>query len=169
MRLTKEDKQAFVRAVMDDVPSVDYDEQVRTRLKEWGFSALPPILKAAASEFPDYFETRYIPTPIGCPGAFVICPPHLCGPCFERAVPEVWAELVVIGEKQIAQSKAHAELRSKVTALINSCTTLKQAQERLPEFAKYLPANRDGSFIANLPVANTLVDLQKAGWPKGGA
>lgn len=169
MRLTKEDKQAFVRAVMDDVPSVDYDEQVRARLKEWGFNALPQALKAVAKEFPDYFETRYIPTPAGCPGVFVICPPHLCGHHFERAVPEVWAELMVIGEKKMAQDKIHAELRSKVTALINGCTTLKQAQERLPEFAKYLPANRDGSFITNLPVANTLVDLQEAGWPKGGA
>lgn len=169
MRLTKEDKQAFVHAVMDDVPSVDYDEQVRARLEEWGFNALPQALKAVAKEFPDYFEIQYIPTPAGFPGVFVICPPHLCGHNFERAVPEVWAELMVIGEKKMAQDKIHAELRSKVTALINGCTTLKQAQERLPEFAKYLPANRDGSFITNLPVANTLVDLQNAGGPKGGA
>lgn len=169
MRLINADKQAFVAAVMDDVPSVDYDEQVRAMLKEWGFSALPYPLQAVAKEFSEYFEHRYIQTPAGCPGAYVICPPHHGGCQFERAAPEVWAKLVDLGKKNIEQNKTRSELNRKVTALINSCTTLKQAQERLPKFIKYLPADRDGSSTANLPVTNTLADLQKAGWPKGGA
>lgn len=29
MRLTNSDREAFVRAVMDDVPQVDYNEQIK--------------------------------------------------------------------------------------------------------------------------------------------
>ena len=35
MRLTKSDKQTFVDSVMNDVPSVDYNEQARKLCIEW--------------------------------------------------------------------------------------------------------------------------------------
>lgn len=88
MRLTKSDKEAFVRAVMDDVPMVDYDEHRHSAL--------------------------------------------LCQ--------RVFAE---------------------------TCSTLKTAKERLPEFEKYLPTERGTTGTINLPVANTVADLINAGWPKG--
>ena len=37
----------------------------------------------------------------------------------------------------------------------------------LPEFEKYLPAERDVTGTVNLPVANVLAELTNLGWPKG--
>ena len=66
-----------------------------------------------------------------------------------------------------AQKETVSKLRSEVKALIAACHTLKQARERLPEFAKYLPAERSPAPKQNpLMVANTVADLTKAGWPK---
>jgi len=44
---------------------------------------------------------------------------------------------------------------------------LKQAQERLPELVKYLPADREKTRVTNLPaVINPVAELTAAGWPK---
>lgn len=57
--------------------------------------------------------------------------------------------------------------RASVRSAIYGCSTLKQAKERLPEFEKYLPAERDGKYIPNLPaVANLVTEMMNAGWPK---
>lgn len=58
-------------------------------------------------------------------------------------------------------------LKAKLTAAIAACFTLKQAKERLPEFVKYLPTDRDSTGTSNLPaVANLVADLVQLGWPK---
>jgi len=169
MRLTKADKSAFVAAVMDDVPQVDYHEMVRKVVQQWCFDALPEKLKPLVKRYPDYFDMKYVCTPYGCPGVYCICPPELSHYKLENEHPDKWARLVKLGELHMAQASAHSEFRTKVQGLINTCTTLKQAQERLPEFVKYLPADRNPTALANLPVANTPADLQAAGWPKGEA
>lgn len=57
-------------------------------------------------------------------------------------------------------------LRKQLTAVIASCTTLKQAKEALPEFIKYLPKEPGSAIDRTLPVVGNLVaDLVKAGWP----
>ena len=167
MRLTKIDKDAFVRAVMDDVPQVDYDEQVRSLMNQWGFEALPAELQTMAKKYPKYFDSRYIYTPANCTGVQVVAPPDWAYRGFKEKEPEKYAQLVEIGQKAKEQTLARDALRSKVRGLIESCSTLKSARERLPEFEKYLPADRGGHGTTNLPVANTLADLVNAGWPKG--
>ena len=58
-------------------------------------------------------------------------------------------------------------LRKQLTAVIASCTTLKQAKKALPEFVKYLPEEPGSAIDRTLPVVGNLVaDLSKAGWPK---
>ena len=167
MRLTKTDKEAFVRAVMDDVPQVDYSEQVRSKLKAWGLESLPEEMRSLAKKYPDYFETRYISTPSSCPSVQIICDPDWSWGGFKAREPEKYAELVVIGELERGQQETREALRRKITGLINECSTLKTAQQRLPEFAKYLPAERDVTGTVNLPVANVLAELTNLGWPKG--
>lgn len=169
MRLTKDDKNAFVQAVMNDVPQVDYQELVRQKIQKWCFDALPADLQPAAKKYPEYFATSYIYTPIGCSAVYAICAPEHRGALFEGRFPAQWKELVALGAEYRAQSATLQALREKVTALISTCTTLKQAEERLPEFAKYLPTDRAPATTSNLPVANTLAELQAAGWPKGEA
>ena len=167
MRLTKTDKDAFVQAVMDDVPKVDYDEQVRSLMNKWGFEALPADLQPMVKKYPEYFDSHYIYTPANCTGVQVMAPPDWAYGGFKGKEPEKYAQLVEIGQKAKEQEIAHNALRSKVRGLIESCSTLKSARERLLEFEKYLPADRDGHGTTNLPVANTLADLVNAGWPKG--
>lgn len=168
MRLTKADRSAFVSAVMDDVPQVDYHEMVRKEVQQWGFNALPEELKPLVKQYPDYFNKRYIGTPYGCPGVYCICPSEFSYDELENS-PDKWAQLVELGKLHSAQASTRNELQTNVQGLIRTCTTLKQAQERLPEFIKYLSTDREPSALANLPVANTLADLQAAGWPKGEA
>ena len=58
-------------------------------------------------------------------------------------------------------------LRKQLTAVIDSCNTLKQAKAALPEFVKYLPGEPGNAIDRTLPVVGNLVaDLMKLGWPK---
>ena len=167
MRLTKSDKEAFVRAVMDDVPNVDYHEQVRSKLKAWGIESLPEEMRPLAKKYPDYFNAHYIGTPAYCPSVKTICDPNWSWSGFQEREPAKYAELVALGELEGEQQKTRDALRRKITGLINECSTLKTAQQRLPEFVKYLPAERDVTGTVNLPVANVLAELTNLGWPKG--
>lgn len=141
MRLIKSDKDAFVRAVMDDVPQIDYDEQMRSKCMAWAISIMPDKVRAVYNEFPQYFETKYVNTPRGCLGVHVPVLEYILD--LEKLAPDLWAELVEIGTLSIQQSQARYTLESKVRGLIETCSTLKKAQELLPEFVKYLPADRD--------------------------
>ncbi len=47
MRLTNTLRKAFVRAVLDDVPSTDYQEQARELLTRAAEENFPPALKRA--------------------------------------------------------------------------------------------------------------------------
>ena len=164
MRLTKHDREVFVRTVMDDVPQVDYVEQARSLFNKWAIEALPEDLRAAYEKHPDHFQHWYSHTPFGA--MYSVMPADWKGHGFGTVSPEKFSQMKQLAEKRDVQERALAALKSKVIGLIESCATLKIAKERLPEFEKYLPAERGVSTTANLPVANTLADLCAAGWPK---
>ena len=46
MRLTNTLREAFIRAVMDDVPSIDYAEQEQKVATAWAVSIMPPYVYA---------------------------------------------------------------------------------------------------------------------------
>lgn len=167
MRLTKADKDAFVAAVMDDVPKIDYDEKTRSLLKHWGLESLPEELRPMAVKYPDQFEKRYIRTPVNLPGVYVICRVDWVCDGFQNKEPMLYAQLVALSQEAKKQKATLDALRRKVTGMINTCSTLKAAKKLLPEFEKYLPADRDGTGVVDLPVANVLADLTDLGWPKG--
>lgn len=165
MRLTKSDKQAFVDSVMNDVPSVDYNEQARKLCIEWATNRLPQKVREVVQELPGWIENKYMQTPSGLDSVYVPALSSIHNTA--SAHPDIYEKLVALAELNSAQRKARQELRSKVEGSIETCTTLKQAKERFPEFVKYLPTERDGSFTANLPaIANLVSDLTAAGWPK---
>jgi hypothetical protein len=57
-------------------------------------------------------------------------------------------------------------VRDQLKAIVESCSTVKQLNDRLPEFKKYFPTVEKP--VANLPAtANLVADLTKLGWPKG--
>ncbi|MFA5388045.1 MAG: Nmad5 family putative nucleotide modification protein [Candidatus Paceibacterota bacterium] len=167
MRLTKTDKEAFVHAVMQDVPEVDYKDQARKKAHAALDAQLPKEVQAFVKKCPGWLneDFTHLPGNLG-----VVCAVRPLGgfrPYHIRdTMPELWEELKVLADVDTAQSSRRAALKSSVMGVINACNTLKQAKERLPEFEKYLPADRDGNVTAGLPVANVVADLVKLGWPK---
>lgn len=167
MRLTKTDKEAFVRAVMDDVPKHDFDEMAKLMVIDHFKKVLPKEIVAIVEDknLCDYIN-------IGCVGM-----PREINDFYTRYRPigfQGWGQLpddvkVRLDElstlKKDQNAKRHA-LESSVRGMIEPLTTLKAALAKLPEFAEYLPAERDPVVIAGLPVANVVVELNNAGWPK---
>lgn len=162
MKLTNDDRAAFVRAVMDDVPEVDYRERATKIILDDVVPRLPAKVIACWKDK----ETRGfivcnrgVHTPAG-----VVYAPPFEGPLSESAQ----KALGDLKKPHDLQVSGRRKLKSEVAALIKACSTLKQAQERLPEFAKYLPAERSPApSLSPLVAANTVADLTKAGWPKG--
>lgn len=163
MRLTKHDKDAFVRAVLDDVPYVDYSEQAQKLAMKHVISLLPGIVQQAYKENPEWIKTARVSLPNYLQAFY--------GPALEYVSygdfpDELKEQLAKLSDAAKEQSNTRKTLKDKVTGLINSVTTLKAALKNFPEFAKYLPADRDAAGTANLPAANVIADLTNAGWPK---
>lgn len=166
MNLNQFDRQAFVRAVMADVPMIDYQEQANAIAKAAMLNALPKEVLAAYKLHPELISHEQVHLPNGFTSVRVPCKSDNWR-ALERNHQEVWAELTTLVGKAREQSEAREGLKEKLTAAIGACRTLKQARERLPEFEKYLPTERGNTGTANLPVvANLVADLTKAGWPK---
>lgn len=169
MRLTKSDKEAFVRAVIDDVPQIDYDELTRELVMKTLVSKLPQPVLTAYKHDPSWIKVTHITMPYPLR--------YVRGPTLDDSYSEttsrkllgeeVFEQLVEYSEKKKEQEDRIDTLRAEVTGLINSCQTRKTALVKLPEFEKYLPADRESNGTANLPVANVVAGLVKAGWPKG--
>ena len=163
MNLNKYDREAFVRAVMDDVPSTDYVTQMRDLGAKTVIASLPPEVKGVLEKHPEYLERGGVVMP-GSGNLYMVRPnPRV----LRDGYPEVWAELVELESKNREQAARREALEAKLKAIIEGCRTLKQAKERLPEFEKYLPAERGVTGTTNLPVANLVAELIAAGWPKG--
>lgn len=168
MRLTKSDKAAFVNAVMDDIPYVKYNDIAHKMVKEWTLDQLPDDLKEPVKKYgSEQFTSRYLHLPRGLDNLYVFGPAWCCHNAIKTKNPKLWAELEELGLKAIEQTKAHRELHQKVEGMIETCTTLKAAKAKLPEFEKYLPAERLPASTAGVPACNVVADLTAAGWPKG--
>jgi hypothetical protein len=159
MRLTKYDKQAFVSSVMQDVPRIDYDEQAQAFITASVVASLPPKVREVYDDpkLRDYLDASWVSTP-GYLNSFC------ChgGANFEPT-PEFSRKLEEFSELKRDQTQARGKLEAKLQAAINSCSTLRQARERLPEFLAYLPKEEEP--LKNLPaVANLVVSLIDAGW-----
>ena len=163
MNLNKYDKEAFVNAVINDIPQVDYAEQIRKLTVDAAISHLPAVLVDAMKdpEVAEHIDKSYVyfgNMGMHVPGSNMYTALNQDKDFMEKMKP-----LEDAREAQAAQIEA---MRASIAGMINGCKTLKQAKERLPEFEKYLPAERDGTGVGNLPVANVVADLTKMGWPK---
>lgn len=162
MRLTKSDKDAFVLAVVQDIPKIDYQEQVRTLVYEDSIAQLPAKVQAIARDktLSHYLETgAYWRTSFGSIRVF-----EARGTSFALSK-ETQAKIDKLNELHIEQEERLSQARAKLRGAIEPCTTLKIALERLPEFETYLPKQQEKSIY--LPsIANLCADLSKLGWPK---
>ncbi|WP_334033402.1 Nmad5 family putative nucleotide modification protein [Burkholderia gladioli] len=168
MRLSTHHREAFVRAVMDDVPEIDFDEQARVLVQKWAHGCLPTKLRTLYREFGDYFrhEAVWLSGSLGN----VMCVTNTGSSDAAKRIkedPELYVKLNDLSRAKTKQADERRALRAKVTSAIGMCSTLKQAHERLPEFAKYLPAIEAATDRSVPVVANLVAELAAAGWPKG--
>ena len=167
MKLTNTIRDAFIRAALNDVPTVDYRGQAAKLIREDSISRLSPKIRALATNVEtEHFlrQETFYDTPAGL-GTITI----YCGRG-DRYKPgaEVLLKLRELGDKQKEQDTKLKSLRESLKAIAYSATTRKSLVEKLPEFEKYLPAD-EAKALRSLPVvANVVSDFVKAGWPKGG-
>lgn len=174
MRLTKDHKKAFVKAVMDDVPSIDYVEKVRELILADSIAQLPKGLQVFAKdpktadlinsgwktiERPRDKDNRWVGS-VGC---------TIKGNS-DNYAPSKKAQALLAEwlPKLTEQTDIRNKLERQLSTTIESCNTLKQAQEAFPELVKYLPSVAEKSLNLPAPVyKNVLLELAKAGFPKG--
>ena len=170
MRLTNTLRKAFVHAVMDDVPSVDYQEQARELMNKAAEQNLPDALKRAIALDPsirDWIESRFHHV-----GKYPLSGMFLLGT--REALDQLdkdealQQKLQVLSDALAEQNKCRSQLQEKMEGIAASCTTRKQLLEALPEFEQYLPEEIAASSRSVPALANLLADLTAAGWPKQG-
>ena len=180
MKLNNSQRDAFVRSVMHDVPKEDYNAQLKKAMQDFLYYSAPKEVQAVYDN-PD--TRKYL-----MPGSFSLyrtdagfsdlyLVPNGDGERWGRPqwtldinkMPD--SPAIQVLRTLVQQRKEQAErlemLEVKLRQTIYSVTTLKQALEILPEFAKYLPQEPEKTAKNMLPaVANLVSDLMAAGWPK---
>lgn len=164
MKLTNTLRDAFIRAVMNDVPEIDYDSQVETMILEEAVARLPPSLEAIWRKSPDlhaYFNTTYISRYVG--DRYI----GVHAPCTEEPDDSLDSqELRELCVKAQAQRKLREDLRTRLRACAYGAATRAALAKMLPEFEKYLPTDEAAACRTLPAVANVVADFVRAGWPK---
>lgn len=175
MKLTKYHKEAFVKSVMNDVPSIDFQDEVNAAVLG-DMIAQAPVkgLKVALQDkemrpFVLSSNDSWTPDSLSVEGRY--CYYNMVGICrvatylhfTESEDLKAYGKDVM--QRAGAQYLRRLELESKVAAAIAACSTVKQAAELLPEFIKYLPDEPVKGTMLPM-VANMANDLIAAGWPK---
>ena len=157
MKLTNTLRQAFVSAAMNDVPNIDYTEQIRSIVNK----QVARFLKIAGLDKAD--PTRLVEQYCRIKGRHY----SARGLTYdERTSIENNEEIQALAAKSKEQSDARSNLEFSLKSALAACNTSKQAIEAFPEFEKYLPAD-ESKAIRSLPViTNVFSDFVKAGWPK---
>lgn len=180
MKLTKAHRAEFVRAVLADVPTKDYPTQAedlarklcQAKYKELGLAKVDPSRLSYAVIYVRVWASDIVLA--DCPKNGSYYPWNTIAQIAGRGLNEHeiaeitdCPEMMAIRQGFADECNMMTNLRKQLTAVIASCSTLKQAKETLPEFIKYLPGEPGNVVGHTLPVVDDLVaDLSKAGWPK---
>ena len=152
MKLTKYEKEAIIRAIMQDVPTKP-DNILKAEIQAAFVAGMStPVLKLYKTH-PKALKTESLSSwdsPLAYRADFIVG---------DAKVDEVVKPFK-------AQKKEWDEAYNKLHAAIHGCNTLAQLKKLLPEFISYFPSETEPT--KNLPaVANMVADLSKLGWPKG--
>lgn len=164
MRLNKYHKDAFVEAVLQDLPATDYDEIAQKLVRDAMVERMPVKVRAVYDDkdVRHWLRNEWMSMPGSLQNFY-------CTTCSNTGeVPgELKERLLELSQLKREQTSKKDAFGHKIRAAIDSCQTRKQALELLPEFEKYLPKDTTGTGVSNLPVINNLVaELVQAGWPK---
>lgn len=163
MKLTNTIRDAFVRAAMNDVPSVDFEEQYRKLMTDDAVAQLPPAVrklwdnKAAR----DYVHLTQVGDRYRSFHAYV---PGMRG--FKPST-EATEKGQALKAQQEAQEATQRQLSENLKSAAYSVSTRKALVDMLPEFEKYLPEDEAAANRSVPVIANLVADFSKAGWPKG--
>lgn len=155
--VTKWDKQAIVRAIMADVPKIDKKKR-REELQAAIVKLMSPEARKLFKTVPSALRTYHVgdTTYDGCSWS---TREIIAGDVSNDKIDELC-------EKYKAEDKNIRDVECKIKGIVETCRTIKQLNDRLPEFKKYFPTVEKP--VANLPaIANVVADLAKLGWPKG--
>lgn len=163
MRLTNELRDAFIKAVMNDVPRINYQDQAEELLEQDCIEQLPAQVRAVWDDKVLrsflYSQSRRVEGPAR---SWVYYATFHGIEAREPARKSAEALL----RKSVQQAVRLDELRSKIKVVAYGCSTRKQLAEALPEFTKYLPVEQP-KVDRTLPVLSGVIDeFKKAGWPK---
>lgn len=158
MKLTNFLRNAFVNAVMADVPTVDYKSQIRKLVLDDAVAALPPAVHAV---WEDRETAGFVNRYFGVFGGAGVSYPAAT----ERNAlsPNVHEKVEALEKQARLQTDARNELLRKLSGVARSVTSRKALAAALPEFAKYLPA--EDAPDRSLPVlAGVVEEFKRAGW-----
>lgn len=157
-RITKYDKEAIVRAIMNDVPVVDKAKR-KAELQANIVKLMSPECRKVFKNTPDALRTYHL-------GEIIYDGNWSSRDIIRGDVPT--EKVDELCEKYKEEDKQRHDVRVKIKGAIEACSTYKQLMTRLPEFEKYYP--KPDAPATNLPaLANVVADLSKLGWPKGAA
>ena len=166
MRLTNFLRDGFIRAVMHDVPKIDYEEQAQKMAREAikaKFNKAFPGLDYDKVGESGWFESGSVDLPRYINNIYA---KPSCGYGMLKSDEKLWAKLEALGAKKREQDERMTSLETRLKGVAYACTTRKQLEEALPEFSKYLP-EEEAKAAKTLPaLANVLSDFVAAGWPK---
>lgn len=175
MRLNESIRSAFVNAVLNDTPKVDYVEQRRKIIQDYLFAIAPAaILRVYKDQdlrrFLRLDHVSYETAKGGRLswglGKYWLVPDS--DHTYKVEDRETLKQLHVIDTLEIAQFEQRTELEKKLRATILAFNTVKQARDALPEFVKYLPDEADPKCKTLPAITDLVTDLVKAGWPDKG-
>jgi hypothetical protein len=155
MKFTQFTRESIVKAVMADVPFVDYMEKARLLANKQAV-----VLRKKAG-IPEGMNERLCHKHVLILGSYT----YVYGATGEEAqsikdIPAI-AALAALHKEQETK---HSALQSLITSAMFSVNTLKQAMEAFPEFEKYYP--KENVSVRSLPaLTNVVSDFVKAGWP----
>lgn len=162
-RLVNEQRNAIRRAILADVPKVDYDEKIRSRALKLAVCELP----AAAKRIWDDPEARGLLKIESCYFGYDNNRRQYAAsaslPGFVSQHEAILEDEEIVGF--VAASNTQADLRAKLNSeLQNNLATVNTHEafaERWPELVKYLPDGSEAK-VANLPATTQLLDDLKA-------
>lgn len=151
MNLDKYVKQSIVRAIMAELPRVNF-KALRVEIQDKLVAAMSPECQALYVKAPNALASRHVTRVVD--GHYSVN--FVSGDLTE----EVFAEII----KPYEEAYTHrADIETKLHAAIAPIRTRKQFINRFPEFSQHAPAE-DGT-CATLPaIANIVADLVKLGW-----
>ena len=175
MRITAEIRLAVVRAVMADVPKINYREQAQARVQSSIYETFPLSVKAV---YDDPKTQKYLERSGYAPPFVEELDPdseglrtirHAFGYMYLVTDPEStkcrehWLPLLDLARLSIAQDEALENVETQLRASFASIKTSGVFIKHFPEFEKYLPKEETPNPQPLAPT-NLITDLMKLGW-----